>query len=281
MFKNLHPITLFSYYFYTIFISIFSFNPVILILGFSGAFLYLLYTDNSVRLLKSTLIYLLIFILITFTNPLFSHNGKTILFFINDNRITLESLIYGAVIALAVIEIVFLFKCFNFIFDSERIIFLFGKISPKISLVISMTLRFIPNFIKVFKTINTTQKLISEEKRVKRYLNSFSAVVTQSFENSIITSDSMKARGYGLKGRTFYSRFIFTYADFVFILVFTLLFVLTLIGKSDFVYYPSFLVPDFCFKNILGYISFAVLSLIPFIYELKEGIKWKFSISKI
>lgn len=281
MFKNLHPLTLFSYYFFIIFISVFSFNPVILVSGLLGSLLYLLFINDKNNILKSTAVYLCIFILITITNPIFSHNGKTILFFINDNRITLESLIYGAVIGIALVEIVCVFKCFNSVFDSERIIFLFGKISPKTALVISMTLKFIPNLIKTFKSINSTQKHISDGNRFKRYLNSFSAVITQSFENSIITSDSMKSRGYGLKKRTFYSRFVFTYIDLFYLLLFTALFIISLIGKSDITYFPSIVLPEPGFLSVSGYISFAVLSLVPFIFELKEGIKWKFLISRI
>jgi energy-coupling factor transport system permease protein len=279
--KNFNPIVLLIYFIYVLFISIFSFNPILLISGMLGAVLYCLVVSDKRSLLKSIAACIIILLAVTITNPLFSHNGKTVLFFINDNRVTLEAFVYGAVLGLCITEVILWFKCFNLVFDTERFIFLFGKISPKLALVLSMTLRFIPNFIKSFREINRTQKLISNKRRLKRYLNSFSAVITQAMENSIITSDSMNSRGYGSKKRTFYSRFRFTISDAGFLIITSVLFVLSVVYKTDFTYYPELIFPSINFLEALGYLSFIILTFIPFIYELKEGIRWKYLISKI
>ncbi len=279
--KNFNPVVLLLYFVYVLFISIFSFNPILLASGMLGAVLYCLVVSDKRSVIKSLSACIVILLAVTVTNPLFSHNGKTVLFFINDNRVTLESLIYGAVLGLCITEVIIWFKCFNLVFDSERFIFLFGKISPKLALVLSMTLRFVPSFIKSFREINRTQKLIGNSRRLKRYLNSFSAVVTQSMENSIITSDSMNSRGYGAKKRTFYSRFRFTLSDALFLIISTTLLALSVIFKSDFTYYPGFTFSEINAVSVTGYLSFIVLAFIPFIYELKEGIRWKYLISKI
>ena len=91
----------------------------------------------------------------------------------------------------------------------------------------------------------------------------------------------MNARGYLLKHRTFYSRFKFTPTDLILLIISVLLFLLTVIGRTSFIYYPEFIFPDLNLLNFLSYFSFLVLSFIPFIFEIKEGIKWKFSVSKI
>ena len=39
--------------------------------------------------------YLPLFLLVAVTNPLFSHNGVTPLFFMNGNPVTLEAVVYG------------------------------------------------------------------------------------------------------------------------------------------------------------------------------------------
>ena len=270
------------YFFFVIFISIFSFNPIYLVIGFSGALFFGFYLFEKKSLAKSAAVYLIVFIAVAITNPLFSHNGATVLFFINDNRVTLEAFIYGAVLGLAVIEVIFWFKCINSVFDSEKLIFLFGKIFPKLALVFSMTLRFIPEFVRSFKNINTSQKLIGKKiPRLKRYMLSFSAVITQSMENSILTSDSMKARGYGLKPRSFYYRFRFTVSDAVYLIISAVLFTVSLICVGEFTYYPELIIPKADMRICAGYVSFFLLSFIPFIYEVKEGIRWKYSISKI
>lgn len=40
--------------------------------------------------------YVSMFLLVAVTNPLFSHNGVTPLFYLNGNPVTLEAFVYGA-----------------------------------------------------------------------------------------------------------------------------------------------------------------------------------------
>ena len=47
----------------------------------------------------------------------------------------------------------------------------------------------------------------------KNLLKIFSAMISWALENAIDTADSMKARGYGLPGRTAFSIFIFDKRD--------------------------------------------------------------------
>lgn len=281
-FKNFHPITLFFYFLFVLFISIFSFNPLFLLFGFFGSISFYACISDFKAVFKSIIFYIILIFAVTATNPIFSHNGATVLFFINDNRITLEALIYGAVLGLMIAVAVIWFRCFNLVFDSEKILYFLGKSFPRLALVFSMTLNFIPNLLRSFKNINTAQRLSGKKNsRIKRYLNSFSAVITQSMENAMITSDSMKARGYGLKKRTFYSRFKFTFYDLTYLAVSIVLFSLSLAGNTSFEFYPYFVIPKADTLNILSYISFLILSFIPFLFEVKEGAKWKFLISKI
>ena len=283
-FKNLHPAVLFFYFLSVIFLEMFSFNPVFLISGFIGALLYTAVTDKVSYTFKSLIGYLLIVLIVGVTNPLFSHNGATPILFINDNRITLEAFIYGAVLGLAVSAALIWFHCFNSVFDSEKIMLLFGRISPKTALVISMSLNFVPAFIRNFKSIKAAQRSLPMS-RFKRYIFSFSAVISQSLENAVITSDSMSARGYGRRKRTFYSRFRFTGYDgayLCFILILTVVSYLpTFIGMNSFTYYPYFTSSALTPIVVSGYASFALLVLTPFLFEIKEDIKWKYSISKI
>ncbi|MCH5299234.1 MAG: hypothetical protein J1E96_05660 [Ruminococcus sp.] len=281
-FRNFHPLTLALYFLSVIGISIFTFNPLYLSVGFFGSVLFLITLAGLRTTLKQLRLYIIIFIIVTATNPIFSHNGATVLFFINDNRITLEALVYGAVLGLMIVEVLVWFKCFNLVFDSERLLYLFGKAFPKLALVVSIALGFVPQFIRTFKSINSAQKSMNTKQgRVRRYLASFSAVITRSMESAIVTSDSMKSRGYGLRGRTHFSRFRFTSYDAVYLFLFLLMFVCTLpallFGHAKVQFYPyiSFANPT------VSLLSFAVLAMIPSFFEVKEGLKWKYSISKI
>lgn len=278
MIKNLHPFVLFMYFFYVIFTAVFTFNPLFLASALLGALL-LLFRLEGIKTLRVLIAYIVIFVLIAVTNPLFSHNGVTILFFINDSRITFEALMYGVCAALMIVGMLVWFNCFHKLFDSEKITYLLGRLFPKLALVFSMTLSFIPRMIKDFKSINNAQKSIGQS-RIRRYTGSFSAVITRGMENSIITSDSMNARGYLLKGRTFFHRFRFTLTDAVYLSVFTALFVLSVVWKCDIEYYPVIII-NLNITDYISILSYMILALLPFAIEVKEALKWKLSLSKI
>ena len=205
-FARLHPFVLLMYFVAVLSVSMFMQHPIYLTLSFLGGVGFLVFLKGIKYVIKSLATFVLLGLIITLTNPLFSHNGATPLFFINGNAFTLEALVYGGVFALLIICVIFWFSAFNQIFDSEKILFLFGRISPKISLIFSMALNFIPNFTRYFKEILAVQK-VNEKSKIKLYISCFSAVITHSLEEAIETADSMSARGYGIGKATCFSRF--------------------------------------------------------------------------
>ena len=55
------------------------------------------------ELARNLAYYFFLFLLLAVVNPLFVHNGETILFFMNDNPITLEAFFYGMIVAVMII----------------------------------------------------------------------------------------------------------------------------------------------------------------------------------
>ena len=262
----------------------FSFNPVFVISGLFGAILYLLMINNKTSI-KTFAGYLFLFIIIAITNPLFSHNGATPLFFINDSRITLEALLYGVFLSTMIIEVMLWFRCFNLTFDNEKLMYFFGKTFPKLGLIISMALHYIPNLISEYKSILSVQKTFGGKKGIGIYIKSFSAVITQSLENSIEKSNSMSARGYGKAKRTYYSNFKFTKYDLLYLVITVVLFIMSatsiILNTAYFNFYPTIEMNNITLLSALSYISFLLLSLLPFVFQVKEEIKWKYLVSKI
>ena len=86
------------------------------------------------------------------------------------------------------------------------------------------------------KPENTKEKL-------GQALAAFSATVSWAMEQSIVSADSMKSRGYGLFGRTAFSIFIFEKRDGIALALLTLLCVGTVaphvLGLMGWTYYPS------------------------------------------
>lgn len=151
-----------------------------------------------------------IVLLTAIVNPAFSHAGVTILTYLpSGNPLTLESILYGVSSGCMLATLLIWFLCVNTVVTSDKIVYLFGRIVPSLSLLLSMILRFIPKFKEQFKTVSDAQKCIGRDAengnllhRLKAAVKTFSITVTWSLENAIETADSMKSRGYGLKGRT-------------------------------------------------------------------------------
>src|SRR5690606_15261610 len=98
-------------------------------------------------------------------NPLFNHQGVTILFYLerSGNPVTLESILYGISSAIMFVTVIMWFSCYNKVMTSDKFIYLFGRIMPKLSLLLSMTLRFVPRYIEKIREISYAQKCVGRD----------------------------------------------------------------------------------------------------------------------
>ena len=146
-------------------------------------------------------------------NLAFTHEGATILAYLpSGNPLTLESIAYGTASAAMLSAIVLWFSCWNAVMSSDKLMYLFGRVIPALSLMLSMTLRFVPRFQAKFREVTAARHGMGLEPRGRNWLSKlknaaavFSIMVTWSLENAVETADSMKSRGYGLPGRTAFS----------------------------------------------------------------------------
>lgn len=290
-FSNIHPITAMVYFISILLFSMFSNNPVIGVLALMGGILFCMMLTGRKEKWSDIKFYLTLFLLITITNPLFSHNGKTPLFFMNGNAVTLEAVIYGVAIAVMVVSVLMWCKSYGLIMTSDKFVYLFGRAIPKISLVLSTVLRYVPMLKRQAKKVNRTQKAMgfytseSYAERLRLGMRVFSALITWSLENAVETGKVMKARGYGLKGHTNYSNFVFRKRDGILFVVILVLDAITLAamltGQLDFFYYPEITDIICTLQAMTSYICFGVLSFLPFIIEVEEIVRWKYYRLKI
>lgn len=289
-FKTYHPIVNFSYYLVVIIFSMFSMHPIFLAISLMASFSYIIVLEGK-SAFKSNFRLLLIIILLSATvNGLFVHKGVTVLFYLNDNAITLESIIYGMAAGTMMGSVIIWFRTLNHIMTSDKIVYLFGKVSPSISLVLSMSFRFVPLFKEQFREISEGQRCIGRDaskggifKRAKQYMRELSILITWSLENSIELSDSMRARGYGLPNRSSFSIFRFDKRDGIVLGIIISLSIIVAVGcyfdKNNIIYYPEIIMGDITILAIIVYLSYFVLLLIPIIIDLVEEYKWKSLIS--
>ena len=244
-FSSYHPAVLLLYFAAVLLVAMFTQNPVLLCLALLGGVSFCTLLERPRDFLHNIAFYFPLFLMIAVTNPLFSHNGVTPLF---GNPVTLEAILYGLDIAVMLVAVMYWFKCYNHIMTSEKILFLFGRMIPKLSLLLSTALRFVPLFKAQIKKIHQAQKAMglytgsSYVDKLRSAVRVFSAMLTWSLENAIDTGDSMKARGYGLKGRSHFTLFRFTARDGLLLGGALLLMVLVLLGlmlkEIAFSFYP-------------------------------------------
>lgn len=286
-FAKLHPVVNFTFYAFVIALSMFLMNPVCLFLSLICSFANAIYICGR-KAVKLSLLYLLpMIILVSIINPVVNHQGVTILtYFPWGNPLTLESVIYGFTASLMLSSVVLWFSSFNSVMTSDKLVCLFGKVIPSLSLVLSMVLRFVPKLSAQFREVRNSQKCIGKDIsdgslifRLKNLVRILSVMISWSMENAVETADSMKSRGYGLKGRTSYSLYKFSKNDFA-VLITTILLgtavtISVILGTVEFCYYPMIKGDLADVFAVLTYALYLVLMLTPLILNVKEEIGWK------
>jgi energy-coupling factor transport system permease protein len=282
-----HPLINFSYFVMVVLFSMFLMDPACLVISLLCAFVYSLYLNGKKALKFFVLGMLPLLLLTALLNPLFNHAGVTILFYLpGGNPATMESIIYGFAAATMFVTVIIWFSCFNVIMTSDKFIFLFGKIIPALSLILSMVLRFVPRIKVQGRTIVNAQKCIGRDAasgsipdRVRAIVRMISIMTTWALESSIDTADSMKARGYGLPGRTAFSIYRFTRRDGI---ILTIMLALAGTVLAGFVtgatvtnYFPAIRIADFTSLKLLFLTAYTGLGLMPVMIDVWEDLRWK------
>ena len=232
-------------------------------------------------------------LLTAFINPAFNHEGTTtLLYFSNGNPLTLESILYGFAAGAMLVTLLLWFASFNRVMTSDKFIYLFGKAIPALSLVLSMSLRFVPKFKTQMATVAEAQRSIGRDvssgtlwSRTKTAIVIFSIMITWALENAIETADSMKSRGYGLKGRSAFSIYRFDERDKYTCIWFSFcgafLMVGTMLMAFGFRYFPNIRYAPLDMTTIPFYGVYFALCITPVILNWKEERKWKTLISEM
>ena len=288
-FKKYHPIVNFLYFVFVIVFSVTEMHPVCLTISLLSSLLCTFVCCGSGRLKSSVLFFIPVFLMTALINPLFNHEGITIITYLpGGNPLTLESVVYGLCSACMIVNVICWFGVYGNIMTSDKFIYLFGRVIPSLSLILSMTLRFIPLFAKQLKTVVNARKGMgidsstgSIKTRIKNGLTVLSVMITWALENAIDTADSMRSRGYGIPGRTAFSVFRFSERDIAAItaIVFLGLYVLvgSFAGAAEILYFPCLKSVPFSLYSVSVYFAYGILCLIPIFIEIWEVIKWNVS----
>lgn len=220
-FSGYHPLVNFLYFGLVIGFSMVFMHPICLIISLFCSICYHVRLNGKTSLGFFVRYALPVMLLTAVINPAFNHQGTVILYYFpNGNPLTLESVLYGVAASVMLVSVLLWFSCYTAVMTSDKFVYLFGRIIPTMSLVLSMALRFVPKFKSQLETVKEAQAGIGRStengslwERTRHAVACFSIMVTWSLENAIKTADSMKSRGYGLKGRTAFSIFKLTDSD--------------------------------------------------------------------
>lgn len=262
-------------------------NPVCIFISLFAALLNFLLQKGAKGARRGLAFMLPAVILTCIINPLFNHSGATVLtYFPNGSPLTLESVIYGFFASLMLASVVCHFASFGEIMTSDKIICLFGKLLPSLSLIFSMTLRFVPRFLSQAKKVYASRRAIgkagtavSVKERVSDGLAVLSSLASWALENSQDTADSMKARGYGLPGRSSFSVFRLDKYDVAATVYIMLFGIYTLggaiVGVTDFSFFPRVNFDKISPYGVSVFAAYFMLCIFPFIADIREVIRWK------
>lgn len=292
-FSNYHPLVNFLYFGLILTFSMIFMHPICLAISIVCAFIYSTILKGK-KAVKFNLIFLLPSMLITaLINPAFNHEGATIITYLyTGNPLTLESIAYGIAASCMLATVVCWFSCFNEVINSDKFVYLFGRIIPSMSLVLSMSLRFVPEFKAQIKIVSNAQRCIGKDvsnggilQRARHGINILSIMITWALENAIETSDSMRSRGYGLPNRTAFSIYKFEKRDKIVLATIVLLgsYLIwgSILGAFKWRYFPTMKGVNLNLFTISLFISYTVLCLVPVIITIKEEKQWKATQLKI
>lgn len=286
-FSGYHPIINFLYYALVLLLSMCLMHPVYLAISLTGALAYDVYLKGKKAVRFAVMGLLPMAVIAALVNPAFNHEGQTMLTYLpSGNPLTLESILYGVAAAVMLASVVLWFSSYNEIMTSDKFVYLFGRMIPALSLVLSMALRFIPKFKSQMDVVSEAQACIGRDtktgsviRRVSNAIKIFSIMVTWSLENAIETADSMRSRGYGLPNRTAFSIYRFDDRDKTALawLIFCGAYLISgwMAGGMYFRYYPTVKTAAWTPLTVSFMFVYLALVLTPVMLDRKETRQWQ------
>lgn len=292
-FAQYHPLVNFLYFTLVLVFSMVLRHPLAQGVSLLCACIYAVQAEGQRAVLFCLKWCLPVFLLTALFNPAFSHEGVTILLYLpTGNPLTLESILYGVSAGVLLVTVMVWFMNSSRVITSDKFIYLFGRIIPALSLVLSMTLRFIPKFKSQLAAVVEAQRSIGRDisqgsllRRMKLAVSVLSIMITWALENAMDTADSMKGRGYGLPGRTAFSIYRLDDRDksaLAFLLLCAFCLVMgTAASAFSFRYYPGIRAGARTPLALSFQLVYAALCAMPILLNAFEERKWKSIHSKM
>ena len=188
-----HPLGNFLFFALVLAYSMVLMHPVCLVLSTLGGGWYVARLLGGKGLRRHLLWLLPMALLAAALNPAFVHQGVTLLAYLpSGNPLTLESLLYGLAAGAMLSAVALWFVCVTDVITSDKVVYLFGRVIPALSLLLSMILRFVPRFVRRLRAVAQAQRHLGRDtqpgapvRRVSSALRVVSIVDTWSLESGL------------------------------------------------------------------------------------------------
>lgn len=278
-FAGSHPTVNFIFYIAVIVFAILQLQPGFIAVSFLCATVYFFMLKKTAGI-KYYIGVWVVMILSSIINPLFSHKGATLLFYLpTGNPVTTESIIFGICAGAMIGTVLLWLSTMSEVITTDKVLALVGGVIPTMAMLLSIVFRFVPKYISQMKKT----KEVNDEGRskIRTAAHVFSITTTWALENSVDTADSMRARGYGTGRRTNYTNYRFTIRDLILIIwiaimmaVFIFEMATSRVGIS---FYPTIVMRE----SVITYIVYIGLCITPIAINIKERLRWHILKSKI
>ncbi len=285
-FDSYHPMINLIYFAAAIGCTICFRQPVFLGISFVCGFLYSVKL-GGVKMLLLNVSFTLLGICYAGWYAYYNHFGVTKLRvnFIG-NQITLESIACGLVIGLITATVLMWMCCVFMLITADKIVYLFGRVSPKLSLFLSILLRTVPRVKSRAVRIEVSREGIGRGVRQgglwARFLHLISLIsilITWTLEDFVESAVSMRSRGYALKGRTAFSIYRFDNRDRGLVITFfwclTLIMMAILFDQTSMYFDPVMVMNPITNWSYVFYIAYGVFLLLPMVLQIIGEYRFK------
>lgn len=277
-----HPRVLVAYFACTLVLVMAAFEPACTGLGLAGGLLVGLRLRGMRATLRPLVWQLPLMAIVCLVNPFFSAQGMTEVATVGVRKVYLESLAYGLNMGAMLLAMLVWFADAAAVVSTDTVRTAFGGTLPVVSLMVSMTVRLVPDFIRRGHQVADVQRACTSAAKTNAPLSDLSArsrlvtvLVGWGLEDSFATADSMQARGWSsARRRTSCRSQRFRTRDGVALVLIAVLAIVDALALArvcgSWHYYPTMGSPSAWWF----YLPHVVLLALPLVATVIEDLRW-------
>lgn len=181
------------------------------------------------------------------------------------NQITLEAIIYGSVVGIKLAAFIMWSTCLVYVMTTDKIVYLAGKLSPKLSLYLAMIFRIGPRCSHQSVKISESGRGIGKKQFM--FFRKCSMMISWFIETMSQMGCSMKCRGYTLSGRTAFSKYRFDNRDRILVICMfagiTAVCMAAILGQTGMIYNPEIIYRKQTNISYIFYVFYGMFCMIP------------------